>query len=100
MRTVYTIRTRYAFPAVVALLIAVLLAVPAESLLASGTLLHRMSPDALGLAVRLVLFVWIFYPAQQLWKRWMSRRPTLIPVRGSRAPNTPEVGRKPELPGA
>lgn len=100
MRTVYTNYTRYAFPAIVALLIAVLLAVPAEGALASATLFHRASAAVLDLAIRLLLFVWVFYPAQQLWGRWMSRRPTLVPVRGPRAPKTRNTARKPELPGA
>ena len=100
MRAVYAIRDRYAFPALLSLVLAALVSAPLEGLIASPHLLHGSAAGLVHVTVRLTLFVWLFAGTELLWRRWLSKRPTLVPVGRPPAPSPPERSMERPLPGA
>lgn len=96
MHWIYAFRNRLAVPGIVALFVAVAAAAPLEALL----LPHHQAAWNGGYAgrfidplFRLAVLIWCFAIADALWRRWLSKRPSLLPLDGKVRTTLPDLGR-------
>lgn len=85
MHTVYALRTHHAAPAIASLVAAMLLSAPIEALPVVHALLRASDGQLVHIGLGLALFALLFIPAEQGWRRWRARRPSLVLVQGKGA---------------